>query len=225
MRRSLLNESTGNNEDNPRKRQAVLDLDDSVIEENDLQPLSSGVYIADSDSDTSCPLQMYSSTGSKKIVNVQLSPSDNSNSQNKSVCDTSYEGNVDREKIKSNYTPLKVKVIENEDNSNASDETSDFIEESKSVMENSFYQRIPKNDSRNSCNTPKRGMLLQREGKLLPEDKIKRRESVTSSTTDFDFNNVSYQDEGDAKPSSFQNILRHFSSSNDSTDNKFNYGM
>lgn len=202
-RRSLLREYMDDNKDIPQATEAE-DLDDSMINtaQNDLQSLNSAVYIQDSDSDTSCPLQMYSDSDPRKFLNVQYSSAaDNNNgSQNQS------ELNSDECIVKneSNISPMKASFLSEvfSDNSMAN-------EEMHSTIETSFSKLMSKTDSKNSPNASPYKKLLQRKGKSV-NDQMNQAHSVIS-----DMDEV----ENDKSSLNVQDL-----SSNDSTDSKFNYG-
>ncbi|XP_029039329.2 E3 ubiquitin-protein ligase RAD18-like [Osmia bicornis bicornis] len=202
-RRSLLREYVDDNKDIPQETEAE-DLDDSMINiaQNDLQSLNSVGYIQDSDSDTSCPLQMYSNSDPRKFLNVEFpSASDNNNvSQNQS------ELNSDEYIVKneSNVSPMKTSSL-----SEVFSDNSMPNEEMHSTMETSFSKLMSKTDSKNSPNASPYKKLLQRKGKSV-NDQMNQAHSVISDKDEI---------ENDKSSLNVQDL-----SSNDSIDSKFNYG-
>ncbi|KOC59538.1 E3 ubiquitin-protein ligase RAD18, partial [Habropoda laboriosa] len=225
VRRSLLKENIENNEDIPHKRQAVTEnSDDSLIDtkHSDFQSLNSAVYIQDSDSDTSCPLQMYSSTDPKKFLNAELSPNNN-DSHNKSKI--KYEEHNDIEEFNSSNLHMKISETEEHDSSDAFSDTSISSKQTQSIMENSFYRDTLKEDCKNVSNTSKYKKLLQKQKNLSLKNEMKCVDAVSTSMKDFDPNStINEEEEEDEKSMSvLQDILCDLSS-NDSTDSKLKYG-
>ena len=223
-RHSLLTESTESNEDIPHKRQTMAEnLNDSMIytKETDIQLSNSDIYIPDSDSDTSCPLQMYSSTDPKKFLNVELSSPNNNVLRNKSEND---QTNIAQEvSTFSNYSPIKTNEVEKSDSSDALSDTSIYDKATQSITENLIYEDTLKNNSKNSSNSSKYKKLLQRKKKSFLKDEIKRMDVVTTSMKDLDSDGISNQEEEDERSKSpLQDIVYDLSSNG---DNKFDHGM
>ncbi|CAK9795680.1 E3 ubiquitin-protein ligase RAD18 [Anthophora quadrimaculata] len=226
VRRSLLKESIENNEDIPHKRQAVTEnLDDSMIDvkHSAIQSPNSAVYIQDSDSDTSCPLQMYSSTDPQKFLNIELSPSNNNDSYNKS--EINYEGHNNAQEFKSSNLNIKINETEEHDSSDALSDTSISSVQTQPISETSFYSDRLKEDYPNLSSTSKYKKLLQRKKNLSLKSEMKWMETVTTSMKDFDCDStVNEEEEEDEKPTPvLQDILCDLSS-NDSTDSNLKYG-
>lgn len=104
VRRSLIDQNTSSSTDVPIKRQAITTETINKIEDtasNDFQPLHyDDIDIQNSDSDTSCPLQTYSSSDPMKFINVELSPvckEDSPSPGKKSESDASYISNTPNE--------------------------------------------------------------------------------------------------------------------------------
>lgn len=227
VRRSLLKECIPNNEEIPHKRQVIAEnLDDSTIytEKDDSMPLNSAVYIPDSDSDTSCPLQMYSSSDPRSFLNVELSPPNNA-LQLKS--ETNDQENVDQEtSMLPNDSSIKINNIEEDDNWYTCSDTSVYNKLPQSTAENKFFKGTLKNGSKNSSNCSKYKKLLQTKEKLSLEDKVKEMDSINTSMKDADSNDTSdEQEEENAESESIAYNVLHDLSSNDNIDNKFNHGM
>ncbi|XP_003707819.2 E3 ubiquitin-protein ligase RAD18 [Megachile rotundata] len=216
-RRSLLREYPDNNEN--ISRQAVAeDLDDSMVntEKNDFQSLGSAVYIQDSDSDTSCPLQVYSNTDLKKFLNDELSPDSGNNNVSHNQSELNSEECIGNSEC--SYLSIKTSFL-----SNVCNNVSAPSEEIHSAMETSFSKLMSKTDSKNS-NTSSYKKLLQRKKNLPMNDNIKQADSVISNMRD-NFKNIIHQEEVEDDKSilNLQEIQPDLSS-NDSTDSKFNYG-
>lgn len=223
VRRSLLKENIEKeiNEDVPNKCQTTENLDDSLIytEQNDFNSLKSNVYIEDSDSDSTCPLQMYSSTEPNKFFNVESSPS-NTVLQNKS--ETSDQENVDQEQsmLQSNHSPIN-KI---EKNDNAFNDISTYDPLTQSIMVNTFCEDVS-NNFKDLSNTSKY-KKLRKNKESSSKNEIKQINSVSSNIKDLDSDRTLDQKERQDKKS--KSILQDIAcdlSSNDSTDSKFNYGM
>ena len=202
VRRNLLNESMEGN-GSPLRGGASEASDDSVNENNDFQSTNPGVYIQDSDSDTSCPLQMYSSTDPKKFLNIPLSLSNN------------------------NVSKIKCEIVrmQKEDcNSDGCSDVSVTSKESRPIMNTPSGKNVPKSGSRTPCNTTKYKMLSQRKEKPSVKDETRKMDSNSTSKVEPNSNNVSDQEEADERLSpGLQDILCDLSS-NDSVDSKSNYG-
>ncbi|XP_076239720.1 uncharacterized protein LOC143182557 [Calliopsis andreniformis] len=181
VRRSLLNESIGNSENIP-KTEVAESSDDSMTDNDKNEFANLGVYIQDSDSDASCPLQMYSSTAPKKFFNVELSPEKRA---------LSVGGEVVR--------------IEKDDNSDALSDISVISKEMHA------HKSIPEIDSERPSNTSKYRMILQAKAKSSGKDGIRRMDYVSTSKIDLDSNNTSDQEE-DGKSSVLQDIHYDLSS-------------
>lgn len=221
VRRSLLKENIEKeiNEDVPNKCQTTENLDDSLIytEQNDFNSLKSNVYIEDSDSDSTCPLQMYSSTEPNKFFNVESSPS-NTVLQNKS--ETSDQENVDQEQsmLQSNHSPI------NKIEKNAFNDISTYDPLTQSIMVNTFCEDVS-NNFKDLSNTSKY-KKLRKNKESSSKNEIKQINSVSSNIKDLDSDRTLDQEERQDKKS--KSILQDIAcdlSSNDSTDSKFNYGM
>ncbi|KAK9298774.1 hypothetical protein QLX08_008025 [Tetragonisca angustula] len=222
-RHSLLTESTESNEDIPHKRQTMTEnLNDSMIctKETDIQLSNSDIYIPDSDSDTSCPLQMYSSSDPTKFLNVELSSANNNVLRNKSE---NNQTNIAQEaSIFSNYSSIKTNEVEKSDSSDALSDTSIYDKATQSVLENSIYEDTLKNNSKNSSDSSKYKKLLQRKKKSSLKDKIKRMDVVTTSMKDLDSDGILNQEEEDERSKSLlQDIVYDLSGNSDS---KFDHG-
>lgn len=224
VRRSLLKESIEReiNEDVPDKCQKRENLDDSMtyIEQNDFNSLKSDVYIEDSDSDSTCPLQMYSSTEPNKFFNIESSPSNNTVLQNKS--ETSDQENVDQEQsMLSNHSPIN--KTEKNDNLNAFNDISTYDPLTQSI--NTFCEDVS-NNFKDLSNTSKY-KKLRRNKELSSKNEIQQINSVSSNIKDLDSDRTLDQEERQDKKSKsvLQDIACDLSNDdNDSTDNKFNYG-
>lgn len=225
VRRSLLKESIEReiNEDVPDKCQKRENLDDSMtyIEQNDFNSLKSDVYIEDSDSDSTYPLQMYSSTEPNKFFNIESSPSNNTVLQNKS--ETSDQENVDQEQsMLSNHSPIN--KTEKNDNLNAFNDISTYDPLTQSI--NTFCEDVS-NNFKDLSNTSKY-KKLRRNKELSSKNEIQQINSVSSNIKDLDSDRTLDQEERQDKKSKsvLQDIACDLSNDdNDSTDNKFNYGM
>ncbi|XP_043529104.1 E3 ubiquitin-protein ligase RAD18-like isoform X2 [Frieseomelitta varia] len=222
-RHSLFTESTESNEDIPHKRQTMTEnLNDSMIytKETDIQLSNSDIYIPDSDSDTSCPLQMYSSSDPKKFLNVELSSANNNVLRNKSEND---QTNIAEEaSVFSNYSSIKTNEVEKSDSSDARSDTSIYDKATQSVLENSIYEDTLKNNSKNSSDSSKYKKLLQRKKKSSLKDKIKRMDVVTTSMKDLDSDGILNQEEEDERSNSpLQDIVYDLLGNSDS---KFDHG-
>lgn len=221
VRRSLLKENIEReiNEDVPDKCQTTENLDDSMIytEQNDFNSLKSDVYIEDSDSDSTCPLQMYSSSEPNKFFNVELSPSNNTVLQNKS--ETSDQKNIDQEQsMLSNHSPIN--KTEKNDNSNAFNDISIY----DPLIQSTICENVS-NNSKDLSNTSKY-KKLRRNKELSSKNEIKQINSVTSNIKDLDSDRTLDQEKRqDEKSKSILQDIACDLSSNDSTDSKFNCGM
>lgn len=226
-RRSLLMPSTERNEDVSPKRQMMSEnLDDSMIhtEQTDLKLSNSAIYIPDSDSDTSCPLQMYSSIDPNKFLTIELS-SNNNVSGNKSEND---QTNDDQEASIFNYSSMKINEAEKSNSSDAFSDTSIPDEATQSEMKNSSYKNTLESNLKNSPNTSKyrNKKLLQRRKKSFLKNEVEQTESVTTSMKRLDSDSISDQkEEGDERSKSILQDIACDLSSNDSIDSKFNHGM
>ncbi|XP_015439370.1 PREDICTED: E3 ubiquitin-protein ligase RAD18-like [Dufourea novaeangliae] len=225
VRRSLINESFEGNKSIANKNEATTkSSDDSVsdVDVDDLPSMNSAVYIQDSDSDTACPLQMYSSTDPKKFLNAELSPSNNN------VPNTNGESNYEervREKVFNTSNHSYIQTGKDDINSDTLSNISVSNREMHSILDTTFGNNMVKNDSKKVCNVSKYQMLLQRKQKLPLNDKMRSMDSVTTSRGDMESNSVSDRDEGKSEKSAsvLQDILCDLSS-NDSIDSKFNRG-
>lgn len=224
-RRSLLMTSTERNEDVSPKRQMISEnLNDSMIhtEQTDLKLSNSDAYIPDSDSDTSCPLQMYSSIDPNKFLTVELS-SDNNVSGNKSEND---ETNDDQKASIFNYSSMKINDAEKSNSSDAFSDTSIHDKITESEMKNSSYKNTLKSNLKNSPNTSKYKKLLQRRKKSSLKNEVEQTESASTSMKCLDSDSISDQkEEGDERSKSILQDIACDLSSNDSIDSKFNHGM
>ncbi|XP_068972294.1 E3 ubiquitin-protein ligase RAD18-like [Bombus flavifrons] len=223
-RRSLLMTSTERNEDVSPKRQMMSEnLDDSVIhtEQTDLKLSNSAAYIPDSDSDTSCPLQMYSSIDPNKFLTIELS-SNNNVSGNKSEND---QTNDDQEASIFNYSSMKINEAEKSNSLDAFSDTSIPDKATESEMKNSSYKNTLESNLKNSPNTSKYKKLLQRRKKSFLKNEVEQTESVTTSMKRLDSDSISDQkEEGDERSKSILQDIACDLSSNDSIDSKFNHG-
>ncbi|XP_076672471.1 uncharacterized protein LOC143371327 [Andrena cerasifolii] len=202
VRRNLLNESIEGHE-SPLREIVSETSDDSVTEKNDFQSINPGVYIQDSDSDTSCPLQMYSSTDPKQFLNISLSPSNN---------------NVSKIKCE------MVRIQKEDCNSDACSDVSVTSKGSRPIMNTPNGKNVPKSGSRTPCNATKYKMLLQRKEKPSVKDEMREMDSISISKVEPNSNNVSDQEEANERLSpGLQDILCDLSS-NDSIDSKSNHG-
>lgn len=220
-RHNLLTENTESNEDIPHKRQTMTEnLNDSMIctKETDIQLSNSDIYIPDSDSDTSCPLQMYSSSDPKKFLNVELSSGNNNVLRNKSEND---QTNIAQEaSMFYNYSSIKTDEVEKNDSSDALSDTSIYDKATQLVLENSIYEDTLKNNSKNSSDSSKYKKLLQRKKKSSLKDKM---DVVTTSMKDLDSDSILNQEEDDERSNSLlQDIVYDLSGNSDS---KFDHGM
>ncbi|OAD52553.1 E3 ubiquitin-protein ligase RAD18 [Eufriesea mexicana] len=227
VRRSLLHERIQNNEEIPQKRQVIAkNLDDSIIctEKDNSVSFNSAVYIPDSDSDTSCPLQMYSSTDPKAFLNIELSPASNALRSKTQISD---QENVDREEsMLANCSSIKINNIGQDDNSDACSDTSVYNNSTQSVTENKFFKDTLKNDSKNSSSTPRYKKLLQTKEKSSLKDEIKQMDSIDTCRKDLDTNNTSDQEEEEnAESASIVHDMLRDLSSNYSINSKLNHGM
>lgn len=220
-RRSLLMTSTERNEDVSPKRQMMSEnLNDSMIhtEQTDLKLSNSAAYIPDSDSDTSCPLQMYSSIDPNKFLTIELS-----SSGNKSEID---QTNDDQEASIFNYSSMKINEVEKSNSSDAFSDTSIPDNTTQSEMKNSSYKNTLESNLKNSPNTSKYKKLLQRRKKSFLKNEVEQTESVTTSMKRLDSDSISDQkEEGDERSKSILQDIACDLSSNDSIDSKFNHGM
>ncbi|XP_076628275.1 E3 ubiquitin-protein ligase RAD18 [Colletes latitarsis] len=92
-KRNLLNEHVQSSESILHEHEAKDENSDNSVTESDKNESMNLVeYIEDSDSDTNCPLQVYSSTHSIKLHNAKLSCSDKDIPKNEFEC---YEEHVD----------------------------------------------------------------------------------------------------------------------------------
>ncbi|XP_076765811.1 E3 ubiquitin-protein ligase RAD18 isoform X2 [Xylocopa sonorina] len=209
-----------NNEDDvPLKCRVVAkSLDDSMThnEKNDPKPLDSATYIQDSDSDTSCPLQMYSSTDPKKFLSVELPSSDDNDSSG--YVEAKKEESVGRF-VLSHHPTTKIEKAEGDNNSDASD-TSIYEKPTQSIMEDSYHNATLDSDaSRNSSNMSKYQKLLHRKQELPLNDEGEWIDVACSSVRDTDSDSVLDQEEEENEKS--KSILQDISydlSSNDSID-------
>lgn len=224
-RRSLLMTSTERDEDVSPKRQMMSEnLDNSMIhtEQIDLKLSNSAAYIPDSDSDTSCPLQMYSSIDPNKFLNIELS-SNNNVSSNKSEND---QTNDDQEASIFNYSSMKINEAEKSYSSDAFSDTSIHDKAIQSEMKNSSYKNTLESNLKNSPNTSKYKKLPQRRKTSFLKNEVEQTESVTTSMKRLDSDSISDQkEEGDERSKSILQDIACDLSSNDSIDSKFNHGM
>ncbi|KOX73258.1 E3 ubiquitin-protein ligase RAD18 [Melipona quadrifasciata] len=216
-RHSLYTENSESNEDIPHKRQTMTEnLNDSMIytKETDIQLSNSDIYIPDSDSDTSCPLQMYSSSDPKKFLNVELSSANNNVLRNKSEND---QINI------SQGASIKTNEVEESDGSDAVSDTSIYDKATQSVMENSIYADTLKNNSKNSPDSSKCKKLLKRKKKSSLKNEIKRMDVVTTCTKDLDSDGILNQEEEERSKYtiSLQDIVYDLSGNSES---KFDHG-
>lgn len=203
VRRNLLNESIENNEQILQK--TVAESSDESMNDNDKnRPANSNVYIQDSDSDTSCPLQMYSSTDPKKFLNIELSPAKN-NASRSMKCEI-------------------VRIEKCDSNSDALSDISVTSREMPPIMDTTFQRSISETDSKRPSRSINYRMLLQRKEKSALKEETRSMNSVTSKE-DSDSNNTSDQEEMEDKKSAVLQDIVHDLSSNDSVDSKFNGSM
>ncbi|CAL7933831.1 unnamed protein product [Xylocopa violacea] len=207
-------ENVNNKDDVPPKRRAVANsLDDSMThnEKNDPNSLDCVTYIQDSDSDTSCPLQMYSSTDPKQFLTVELDDS-------QSYIETKKEESNDQF-VLSHHPTTEIDKAEGDDNSDAFDDTSIYEKATQSIIESSFHNETLDSDDKNSSNMSKYQKLLQRKEKLPLKDEAEWIDVVCNSVKDTDSDSILDQEEEEDEKSKsiLQDILCDISS-NDSID-------
>ncbi|XP_031834524.1 uncharacterized protein LOC116427854 [Nomia melanderi] len=226
VRRNLLNESFEKNKNSVQKNEAKNDsLDDSIndTDKTDLSSMKSNVYIQDSDSDSTCPLQIYSSAEPQKFLNVEFSSS-NSNIRN-DECEATYKEHNITETEFNRTDCLYLKTEKDDVNSGTVSDISMSHREVHSMLDVTASKDMLMNDSKNTRNASKYKLLLQKKEKLFLKDEMGRIDSVTINQNDFESNSISDQEGIDnEKPASVLQDIHYDLSSNDSIDNKFSSG-
>ncbi|XP_078047467.1 uncharacterized protein LOC144474394 isoform X2 [Augochlora pura] len=211
VRRNLLNESFKGEKHILSKPETIPDSSDDSIndtERSDLPSVKSAVYIQDSDSDTTCPLQMYSSNDPKKFLNVQVNETGSSND----VPDG------EKEFYANEHSFLE---IEKDDvNSNAHSDISGSNKWVHSATNTTVRSQISGNDPKCVLNSSKYKMP-KREEKSFSINEKKRVDFVTISRINLDHDSISDQEERDC--GTHTSVLQDICcdrSSNDSFESK-----
>ncbi|XP_076656288.1 E3 ubiquitin-protein ligase RAD18 [Halictus rubicundus] len=109
VRRNLLNESFEGYKRTVQKSETIAESsDDSIndVDKNDLPSVNSHAYIQDSDSDSACPLQMYSSSDPKKCLNIEF-PCNNNAEMNETRSD--YNDHVGEIEVESDHVKSDIR--------------------------------------------------------------------------------------------------------------------
>ncbi|XP_033338270.2 uncharacterized protein LOC117227274 [Megalopta genalis] len=232
VRRNLLNESFKDEKCVSPKPETIPDSSDDSMndtETSDLPSVKSTVFIQDSDSDTTCPLQMYSSNDPKKFLNLEFSSCHSDVRINET--DSSYnmpDGEKEFYATKHSF----VEIEKDDDNSDAHSDISGSNRWMHSATDTIVEEHISGNDSKCVSNSSKYKISKNKE-KSFSTNEMKRIDFVTTSRNDLDHVSISDQEDRDCEKhaSILQDICCDISS-NDSNESKFsnksnaiNYGF